>query len=223
MMRRAAYHRPAVGEHRIHRMPAQLTSFVGRERDLEELSEALSRHRLVTITGTAGAGKTRLALEIARLVSDRYPDGVHLVELAPVVHSDLVDRAVADSLSVHEAPQEQLVETLGRHLGERCMLVVLDNCEHVLDACATLLGELLAACPSIGVLATSRQQLGVYGEAVWPLAPLPVPALQATLGTARQSESVQLFVDRARLVRPGYRVSADAAEVVAKICRSLDG
>jgi predicted ATPase/DNA-binding CsgD family transcriptional regulator len=207
----------------MHNLPLQLTSFVGRERELRDLEQLLVDQRLVTVTGTAGSGKTRLALQVAEACETRYHDGVSWVELAPVADPDRVGRAVAGSLGITEVPRQPLLVTLQRRLEGRKMLLVLDNCEHVLAVCAGLVLELLASCQGLTVLTTSRWPLGVYGEAVWQLSPLITPGVLASPEAALATESVRLFVDRARLTRPGYQALVTNASVVAEVCRRLDG
>jgi predicted ATPase/DNA-binding CsgD family transcriptional regulator len=207
----------------MHTLPLQLTSFVGRERELRDLAELLVNQRLVTITGTAGSGKTRLALQVAEAGAPRYQDGVSWVELGPVADPDRVGRAVAGSLGITEVPRQPLLVTLQRRLARQQILLVLDNCEHVLAVCAGLVLELLASCQGLTVLATSRWPLGVYGEAVWQLSPLTTPGVLASPEVALATESVRLFADRARLTRPGYQALVSNASVVAEVCRRLDG
>ena len=207
----------------MHNLPLQLTSFVGRERELRDLAELLANHRLVTVTGTAGSGKTRLAVHVAEACAARYQDGVSWVELGPVADPDRVGRAVAGSLGITEVPRQPLLVTLQRRLEGQQILLALDNCEHVLAVCAGLVLELLATCQGLTVLATSRWPLGVYGEAVWQLSPLTTPGVLASPEAALATESVRLFADRARLTRPGYQALVSNASVVAEVCRRLDG
>ncbi len=187
----------------MHNLPLQLTSFVGRERELRDLTELLVNQRLVTVTGTAGSGKSRLARQVAEACSARFQDGVTWVELGPVADPDRAGRAVAGSLEITEVPREPLLVTLQRRLAGQQILLVLDNCEHVLAACAGLVLELLARCQGLTVLATSRWPLGVYGEAVWQLSPLTTPDVLASPEAALATESVRLFADRARTYASG--------------------
>ena len=207
----------------MHNLPLQLTSFVGRERELRDLAELLVNQRLVTVTGTAGSGKTRLALQVAEACAAGYQDGVNWVELGPVADPDRVGRAVAGSLGITEVPRQPLLVTLQRRLAGQQILLVIDNCEHVLAVCARLVLELLASCHGLTVLATSRWPLGVYGEAVWQLSPLTTPGVLASPEAALATELVRLFADRARLTRPGYQALVSNASVVAEVCRRLDG
>ncbi len=205
-------------------LPAQLTSFVGREQQIQEVLRLLSTTRLLTLTGPGGTGKTRLSLRVARQLIDEFTDGVHFVDLVPLRDRTLVATAIADMLKVSENASEPLVETLKRALGERKILLVLDNFEHLLDA-ASLVAELLAAAPALTILTTSRQALRVSGEQVYPVPPLQLPdrtheSSSTALGT---SEAVSLFVQRARLVRPGFTLTDDNAADIVQICTDLDG
>ncbi|MFI5857191.1 AfsR/SARP family transcriptional regulator [Streptomyces parvulus] len=208
---------------------ARLTSFVGRDADIESLRADLATTRLVTLLGPGGAGKTRLSQEAAEGAGDTAPDGVWLAELAPVDDPDAVPEAVLTALGAREtvlygAGAEEMravgaerrttaVERLVEHCGRRRMLIVLDNCEHVVDAAARLTEELLARCPHLTVLATSREPLGVPGESLRPVEPLPEPA------------ALRLLADRGAAARPGFRPDADedTAAACAEICRRLDG
>jgi predicted ATPase/DNA-binding SARP family transcriptional activator len=201
------------------------TSFVGRRRELAEIRQTLGRTRLLTLTGPGGAGKTRLAYEAAARLLDSYPDGVHVVELASLSRPELVPQAVASVLDV-PLPETGTAEVvLARQLAERRLLIVLDNCEHLLDACARLVGALLRICPEVVVLATSREPLRVGGEVTWRTPSLALPDLQDLPPLARlaELESVRLFVERARDAAPGFVLDATTAPAVAEICVRLDG
>src|SRR5215210_1289775 len=163
-----------------HNLPAQRSSFVGREREMLEVEFELATTRLLTLTGSGGSGKTRLALQVARDLLDAYPDGVWLVELAPLSEQALVPKAVAEALEVPERPQEPIADTLVEVLGDRQLLLVLDNCEHLLEATARLVDKVLDSCPRLRIVATSREALGVEGEVRWPVPPLSVPERQRT-------------------------------------------
>ncbi|MBM7492851.1 putative ATPase/DNA-binding SARP family transcriptional activator [Micromonospora luteifusca] len=217
-------------------LPTPLTSFVGREAAVARVGDLLERARLVTLTGPGGAGKTRLAVESARAVADRFPDGVWLVELAPVADPAEVPQALLGLLGLREQafftgsrsriPPSEATEPIVRAIdaltGRRAMLV-LDNCEHQLDAAADLADRLLAACPDLRVLVTSREPLGITGEALHPVESLEQPPVGADPATALAYPSVRLFVDRAAAVRPDFRVDDRTVEPVVNICRSLDG
>ena len=201
------------------------TSFVGRRRELAEIGQALGRTRLLTLTGPGGAGKTRLAYEAAARLADGYPDGVHVVELASLSRPELVPQTVASVLDV-PLPETGTAEVaLARQLAERRLLIVLDNCEHLLDACARLAAALLRACPDVVVLATSREPLRVGGEVTWRTPSLALPDLQALppLDRLAELESVRLFVERARDAAPGFVLDETTAPAVAEICVRLDG
>jgi predicted ATPase/DNA-binding CsgD family transcriptional regulator len=203
-------------------LPVQLTSFIGRKRELGAVKYLLSTSRLVTLTGASGCGKTRLALRVAAELTDQYIDGVYWVEFARLTDSALVPQAVAKVLNVVEQSGTPMMDTLLDLLGDRQILLVLDNCEHLLAACAQLV-EAFAGCPRIKVLATSREPLGVIGEALYPVLPLALPATHISLDEIRRVESVQLFVERARSILPTFGLTAENAETVSAICRDLDG
>ena len=206
-------------------LPQQTTSFVGREDDLGELRRLLERTRLLTIVGTGGLGKTRLSLQVAAGVLDDFADGAWLVELAPLADPRLVPQAVASVLGVKEAPGRSMADALARYCAERKLLLILDNCEHVLAACAELARHLLQAAPGLKILASSRERLNIGGETTYTLAPLAVPdaAAPATLETLMRSEAVQLFVERAVAAQPSFRLTAQNAARVVEICSRLDG
>ena len=187
------------------------------------MAKLLGAMRLVTLTGTAGVGKTRLALKVATTLAEGYPGGAWLVELAPVADPVLVPAAVATALGARERPGQPLTETLASHLHHRRMLLVLDNCEHLIDAVAALAEVLLRACPDLRVLATSREALGIPGEAVWPVPPLAAPPLDDTALSLGGYEAVRLFVDRAVAAEPSFALTPATAPPVAEICRRLDG
>ena len=201
-----------------------LNSFVGRERELAELRERLARTRLLTLLGMGGIGKSRLSIELARSLLDDYPDGVWLVELAPLADPQGVPQALASVLGVREQAGRPVTEALLAWVRDRRLLVILDNCEHVRVACAELAKQLLQAGPGVRVLASSRDVLQVAGEEVYPVPTLSVPAPEGSDAQRLAAhEAVRLFVDRARAVQPGFRLEAANAHVVAAICRALDG
>ena len=210
---------------RTHNLPAARTSFVGREREMVELKRMLSMTGLLTLTGTGGAGKTRLALEVARELVSVYPDGVWLVELAPLSDPELVAQQLARALGVREEPERQLLETLVEYLRKKKALLLLDNCEHLLDAVANLAGVLLGSCPRLKLLATSREPLGVASEATWAVPSLSVPGadyLPDPDNLARY-ESVRLFVDRTSAKLVAFALTPENARAVAEVCQKLDG
>jgi predicted ATPase/class 3 adenylate cyclase/DNA-binding CsgD family transcriptional regulator len=192
-------------------LPIQLTTFVGREQQMSEVRALLASNRLVTLTGAGGVGKTRLAVQVAAPIIADF-DGVWYVDLAPITHPGLVPITVTRALRLPDQPGRSTMETLVRFLGGRSALLVLDNCEHLLDATAALVVALLEACPGVRLLATSREPIGVAGEVSWR-----VPSLSLS------DEAVELFTDRARRVRPDFRVTDENAAAVTEICRRLDG
>ena len=206
-------------------LPEHVASFVGRTSELDELLQRLSQARLLTLYGSGGVGKTRLVLQLARTVLGEFPDGGWLAELAPLADPKLVPQTVATALGVKEVPGRPITQTLAEHLKDRQALLLLDNCEHLLDACAQLAEALLRACPQVKMLASSREALGIGGEQVFrvPSLALPDADRKATPESIVQSEAVQLFVDRAALVRPDFRLTDRNAPSIASICRRLDG
>ncbi|TQK50757.1 putative ATPase [Streptomyces sp. SLBN-118] len=204
-------------------LPVEVTGFVGRRGEVRQVRQLLSGGRLVTLTGAGGIGKTRLALRSAAEVGRAFPDGVCLVELAALSEGRLLAQTVVDAVGLREQSSLAPLEILRGYLAERKVLLVLDNCEHLIDACGALVSALLQACPGLNVLATSRQVLGVAGESVVPVPPLALPAPDCAPQAAAQSEAVSLFMQRAASARAGFAVSEDRMGVVAEICRRLDG
>ena len=195
-----------------HNLPAQLTSFVGRQAEMKQLRQIIMDNRLVTLTGAGGAGKTRLAIEVTSELSIEFSDGVWYVDLAPITNPVVAPVCVARTLGLPDQPGRSTMELLVRFFGEKKILLLLDNCEHLLDACGTMVVELLAPCPHLTILATSREPLGVPGELSWRVPSLPLA-----------DEAMQLFTDRARRARPEFVVSEDNTPLVQEICRRLDG
>jgi predicted ATPase/DNA-binding SARP family transcriptional activator/DNA-binding CsgD family transcriptional regulator len=209
-----------------HNLPLAQTSFVGREREVLEIKRLLAMTRLLTLTGAGGSGKTRLALKVARDLAGAYPDGAWLVELAPLSEGELVPQSVAQALGVREQPSRQLLETLKDALRAKKMLLVLDNCEHLIEAVVSLVDVLLASCPGLRVLATSRETLNAAGEVKWmvPSLTMPDPRQEAyTAGELEGYESVRLFEERARQRNPYFVLAPHNAPAVARICRRLEG
>jgi predicted ATPase/DNA-binding SARP family transcriptional activator len=206
-----------------HNLPAPLTSFLGRDQELAMLGKLLGQARLVTLTGPGGAGKTRLAVEFATGVVERFADGVWLAELAGLADPGLVAARVMEALGVRQAGDVPVLEALRFRLRSAELLLVLDNCEHLLDACAQLAGGLLAGSPGLRVLATSREPLGVPGEAACPVPPLALPAEQADAVAIAGTPAVRLFLDRASAARPGAGLAGEPVAVIGRICRELDG
>ena len=193
-------------------LPVQLTSFIGRGAQIDDVRRLLDDNRLVNLTGAGGAGKTRLAVEIAARIGTEFPDGVHYVDLAPVTHPDVVPVAVARALGLPDQPGRSTVESAIRSIGDRRLLMVVDNCEHLLESAASVSNELLGACPALRLLATSREPLGVPGEVTFL-----VPSLSL------DGEAIDLFADRARRTRPDFDVTESNSATVEEICRRLDG
>jgi predicted ATPase/DNA-binding SARP family transcriptional activator/DNA-binding CsgD family transcriptional regulator len=213
-----------------HNLPAPRTSFVGREREMVEVKRMLAMTKLLTLTGAGGSGKTRLALEVARDLMSIYPDGVWLATLAELSEGDLVPQAVAAALQIPERSGQPLIDTLVEALADKELLLVLDNCEHLVEAAAVLVDTLLDSCLHLGVLATSREPLGITGEVNWvvPLLSLPAKAHEesngeATIESLMRSEALRLFVDRARLKLPDFELTQQNAGAVVRVCRKLDG
>ena len=197
---------------RSHNLPVQLTSFVGRQAEMDEIRPCLNDNRFVTLTGAGGAGKTRLAIEVASRLTTEFDDGVCYVELAPITDPALIQVAVARALGLRDEPGRSALDTVARFIADRRILMVLDNCEHVLDAVAELTTILLSACAQLSLLTTSREPIGVAGEVSWR-----VPSL------ALADEAIELFADRARRARPDLIVTDDNAGTIAEICHRLDG
>ncbi|HET9000843.1 MAG TPA: adenylate/guanylate cyclase domain-containing protein [bacterium] len=206
-------------------LPVQLTSFIGREREKAEVRRLLSSTRFLTLTGSGGEGKTRLALQVAAEGLEGFPDGVWLVELAVLSDPSLVPKAVASALGVPEQPGRSLTETLTDSLRGKSILVILDNCEHLVAACAHLASALLRACPNLIILATSREALGVTGETTWRVTSLslPDPERLPPLDQFTEYEAIRLFVDRAVATAPQFAVTNRNALAIAQICHRLDG
>lgn len=207
-----------------HNLPAELTSFIGRDHELSEVSALLGRTRLLTLTGAGGSGKTRLALRVARQAAADYPDGVWLVELAALADPALVAKTLAVTLGVRQE-KDPPIQALRRRVGSARMLVVLDNCEHLVQACAELAHALLTTCEGLRILATSREPLKGTGEVIWPVPGLPVPdsgrlPLPSEL---KGYAAVRLFTERADAVMPGFDIDAGNVEAVAQLCCRLDG
>ncbi|MGD8394214.1 MAG: tetratricopeptide repeat protein [Candidatus Eiseniibacteriota bacterium] len=206
-------------------LPVQLSSFVGRQHERARAAELLEAHRLVSLTGMGGSGKSRLAIEVAAGARERFPDGVWLLELAPLARPELLPGTLATVLGLREERDRPLIQTIAAHLATRRVLLVLDGCEHLLAGCATLAQTLLASCAELKIIATSRENLGVPGEAVFHVSSLalPDPGARRRPQELERFEAVQLFVERARAVRPDFALTADSAPSVVEICHRLDG
>ncbi|HXM57892.1 MAG TPA: LuxR C-terminal-related transcriptional regulator [Candidatus Dormibacteraeota bacterium] len=211
-----------------HNLPGQLTRFIGRGRELGEIRRLLQRSRLLTITGPGGCGKTRLAVEAVGEVIHRHPGGAWFVDLSGLTDAASIPQALAAALDVRDRDAGDLLHTVVTELRTaRCRqqcLVILDNCEHIIDACALVVTSLLTSCPQLSILCTSREPLHVPGEAVWTLEPLALPSAEArSAEVVGRSEAVQLFVDRAELSDPAFALDDANAAIVLELCRQLDG
>ncbi|MGI5291014.1 ATP-binding protein [Nonomuraea polychroma] len=206
-------------------LPAEVTSFVGRRQEVAEVRHLLSVSREVTLTGMGGVGKTRLALRVGHEVRRAFRDGVWLVELAALENPGMLARAVAEALEIRDRSAAPPLQVLADHLRDKQTLVILDNCEHLVGACAVLADTLLRAAPELRILATSRHVLGISGEHAVPVAPLPLPEGNGAwpLESLTQADAVQLFTERARAVLPSFAVTDDNRDVVTGIIRRLDG
>lgn len=203
-------------------LPQALASFIGREKEIAAVRKCLTSSRLVTLTGAGGCGKTRLALQVAGTLLDEYRGGVRLVELAPLGDPSLVVRAVAKALSIEAMPGRDILETIVEWLAPRRMLLVLDNAEHLVDACARLADSLMRRCGLLAIIATSRERLRIDGELTYRVPSLSVPASE-TVEDILACEAARLFVDRARLQRQDFEATGQNAAALASICRRLDG
>ena len=205
-------------------LPAQLSDFIGRDRERSEVTALLTQARLVTLTGAGGSGKTRLALRVAAEMLHRFPDGVWFVDLAPVTNPDLVPQVVAGAAELTEDPRRPTAQVLADHFRKRRVLFVVDNCEHLVEPVARLSEALLQACPDLRLLVTSREALGVPGESAWRIPSLSLPpAGTGDAGLAEKSEAVRLFVRRAASIQAAFALDALNAGAIVEICRRLDG
>ena len=229
----------------VHNLPSQLTSFVGRKEEVARVTELIGENRLLCLVGVGGCGKTRLALKAAESVQESFPDGVWFIELADVTSPDLIPAAIGTSLDVRQQAGTTLLKTIEKHLEAKTLLLVIDNCEHLLKPCGDIVATLLRTCPHLKILTTSREALGIGGETTWsvrsltlPVIPehepedataiaagprLPVAEPGISIEKAMQSEAVSLFTDRAKAVRQDFELTDRNVLDVARICRRLDG
>src|SRR5258706_1263123 len=209
----------------LNNLPTQLTTFIGRENEIKEVKQELESHRLVTLTGSGGTGKTRLSLQVAADLLEKFDHGVWFVELAPLTDSDLIPQTILSTIGVQEQQGKTPLEVLKEYLHEKQTLIVLDNCEHLVSASAQLVNALLNSAPKLKVMASSREALGVKGEASYPVPSLslPDPKHLPVIEGLSQYEAVRLFIDRALLVAPHFVVDKANAPFIAQICCRLDG
>ncbi len=223
----AAARKPARGSMPTLGASVPLSSFIGRERELEEVKRILGGTRLLTLTGPGGVGKTRLAIEVARDLQcgTTFADGGSFAGLAALADAALVPQEIAAALGIHEEAGRPILETLEEALSSRRLLLVLDNCEHLVEACAQVADALLRSCPLLTILATSRESLNIAGEKVWPVPPLSIPAsteMRHVHGLL-ECEAIRLFVERAQTGVPSFTLTDANAAAVAEICTRLDG
>ena len=209
----------------LHNLPAQMTSFIGRERELTEIKQALSAHRLVTLTGSGGAGKSRLSLQVGMDCLSQFADGVWLVELAPVTDPALVAQTLLATFNLREGRNRSVLDVLTDYLRTKTILLLLDNCEHLIDSCAQTSEALLQACPNLRILASSREALGITGEFAYRVPSLntPNPEQLPALDQLEKADSIRLFVERASTAKPGFTLTNMNAFSLAQICYRLDG
>jgi predicted ATPase/DNA-binding CsgD family transcriptional regulator len=203
-----------------HNLPRDVSSFVGRDSERAEVANLIGSTRLLTLVGPGGVGKTRLAIQVASEALAHYPDGVWVIELGPLASGELVPMTIAQVLGVREQPGIPLINTLHGTVGRTRQLLVLDNCEHLIDACAHLAHGLLRTCPNVHVMATSREPLGITGEVVWQVPPLGLPVGE---GDEDDADALRLFVERAKASLPSFEVLPASRAAVIQICRQLDG
>jgi non-specific serine/threonine protein kinase len=206
-------------------IPVPLTSFIGRQKELKEIAKLLSSSRLLTLTGPGGVGKTRLAIQTANDSIKKFKDGVFWVGLVGLSDANLIPQEIAQSLNVREVSNEPLIESLKTYLKSKDLLIVLDNCEHLIRACAQYAEQLLAGCPKLKILATSIEGLGLFNETTWQVPSLPLPEMQQSLSLKELQEfaSIELFHERAGNAKSGFALDERNAASVAQICRRLDG
>jgi len=208
-----------------HNLPISTTSFIGREKEIKEVKELFHKSRLITLTGAGGCGKTRLAREIASTLIEEYKDGVWFVNLSPIADPDFVAKTIAEVLSIKEEPDKLIIDTTIDKIKDKSLLLFLDNCEHLVQACAEIAFKLLQSAKGIRILATSREALNIPGEVRWmiPSLSFPVPGSRVVIDEIDRYESIKLFNDRAALGKPGFRVNTQNVSAVAQICSRIEG
>ena len=204
-------------------LPVQLSTFIGREKEVEQIKQRLEKYRLVTLTGSGGIGKTRLSIQVATELLSEYPNGVWLVELAPLTDPALVTQAVCSTLDITPQGNTSPLTVLTDYLRTKKLLLVMDNCEHLIDACAQLCDSLLHSCPNLRIIASSREALGIDGENAYRVPSLSLPDSKSGLSAIEESEAVKLFMERATAILPELELTEANASSVAQICQRLDG
>jgi len=213
------------GSGQIHNLPKDRTRFIGRAKEVDDCSRMLGTTRLLTLAGLGGCGKTRLAIKVAEKSADEFPDGVWFVDLVPLTEASRIVAAVAQVLKLREEPDKSLEDLVSAYIAAKKVLLVLDNCEHLLSACVEFADKLLSSCSEVRILATSREALNVQGEKVIAVPPLSVPDINTglTLDVVQSADAVKLFIERAQIVRSGFELTTGNVASVAEICRRLDG
>ncbi|MFZ1321261.1 MAG: NB-ARC domain-containing protein [Ignavibacteria bacterium] len=210
---------------RPNNLPVQLTSFIGKEKEIKIIKKLIAVNRLVTLFGPGGTGKTRLSLQVAAELIDRFENGVWLIELAPISDPELIAQTIANSLGINEQPDQNTIDTLYNYLKDKELLLILDNCEHLVTACAEITEKLLQHCPKLKIIATSREAFRCEGEHTYNVTSLthPDPNKEISSVELSQFEAVKLFIERALEVNPGFKVNNENAPALAQICYQLDG
>lgn len=208
-----------------HNLPIPVSSFIGREREIAEVKRLIESSRLITLTGAGGSGKTRLALQVAGQVLDQFPEGVWFISFAPLSEPTLVQQTIASALKVRENPSQPLIQTLADYLHSKKLLLLFDNCEHLIAECAQTAERLLQACPQLHIMVTSREALSIAGEEQYYVPTLSLPEVKGTTSLEKlmRSEAVRLFIERAKAIKPDFTLTGKNAEVVIQICQHLDG
>jgi len=209
----------------LHNLPAHLPSFIGREKEMEAIKELVSENRLVTLTGAGGCGKTRLTIQFASQLVPDYADGVWMVELAPVTVPEHIDQAIAEVFRIKEQPDTTLIQIITHYLKSKKLLLILDNCEHLITECSEIVEQILKSTNNVSILCTSREALNVADEVAWrvPSLSLPENGKELSASEVNQYEAVQLFVARAKNKQADFNLSEQNAHPVLQICNRLDG
>ena len=212
-------------EERKHNLPVSATSFVGREKEMKEVRDLLLQNRLVTLTGSGGCGKTRLSQEIAISLLEEYKDGVWFIDLAPITDPNLVAKEIIQVLNIQEESGKPIIDTLTEKIKNRSILILLDNCEHLIQICAEIADKLLRSVNNLQILSTSREALNISGEVVWRIPSLscPDPGSEKEIKKVQQYEAIRLFVDRAASGKPGFTLNPQNVSPIVQICRRFEG